>query len=901
MRIAQVDLENVKSYQRESVVFTPGTNAICGQNGAGKSTVLEAIGFAIFDYLPTIQDQFVREGEKVATVTVHLVDRDGRTYHVVRKCGSYSQHYVYDPEIDQKLVDGKSDTMAWLNEFLGVEDTVNPSVIFRDAVGVPQGLLTAAFLETPGRRKDVFNPLLRVDEYERVWAALREPGRYLEQRIHETDKRIAGLEAEVKALPGLEERVTDLAAAVAADEVRRDEVASELADLAGRKEALEAVRARLDELKQSVVKAEGEVKTLDARLADTRAAVERARQAQAVVAETEDAHAAYTAARSSLDQLETERDARDRLKETLQGHRTDLALARQTIERLQGELEAVAAAEAEMAALEPQVAQQEETEAALTDAERAARQLADRQKELAREKERLAALEARQVELEKGLAERAATQEEIETLREQSAALADRRENLVARIGGMETEQERLAEQSADLEAVEAAQCPLCEGPLTPEHRAELLERNQAEMGRLEQALTETRADLRDVEKDQVANEKALRDQEERLADLPRPAEAEDLAERVAAQQEVVTAMEAAVTELTGAPDEVDRLTASLEALGDPRRDHQRAADVAGRRPALEKDLASAEEQIAALTGQVATVEEELAAYVDLDERIEAQRAALAAHEPGHQRYLEHVREAQALEERQEKAAALETELEMAHAKRDQLVAERDDVAAEYDAEAYAQVTATYTDLREEAATLEERLRQHREQLADAQAEIERLTGVQAELADAQAQVQEYAALLTLLEQLRRALRDAGPKVTRALVEVISFQAARLYADIMADHTARLRWTEEYGIELVSGGRKRTFAQLSGGEQMAAALAVRLALLKEVSEIDVAFFDEPTANLDDHRRDNLARQILDVKGFSQLFVISHDDTFEQDTDNVVRVVKEDGTSRVLEV
>jgi ABC-type cobalamin/Fe3+-siderophores transport system ATPase subunit len=42
MRIAQVDLENVKSYERERVIFTPGTNAICGQNGAGKSTVLEA-------------------------------------------------------------------------------------------------------------------------------------------------------------------------------------------------------------------------------------------------------------------------------------------------------------------------------------------------------------------------------------------------------------------------------------------------------------------------------------------------------------------------------------------------------------------------------------------------------------------------------------------------------------------------------------------------------------------------------------------------------------------------------------------------------------------------------------------------------------------------------------------
>jgi exonuclease SbcC len=142
-------------------------------------------------------------------------------------------------------------------------------------------------------------------------------------------------------------------------------------------------------------------------------------------------------------------------------------------------------------------------------------------------------------------------------------------------------------------------------------------------------------------------------------------------------------------------------------------------------------------------------------------------------------------------------------------------------------------------------------------------------------------------------------VRDAGPKVTQALVKVISAQAARLYADIMADRSARLDWTEDYEIILKSDGRERGFQQLSGGEQMAAALAVRLALLKEVSAIDLAFFDEPTANLDDRRRDNLAEQILNVQGFSQLFVISHDDTFEQDTDHVVRVVKQDGRSQTM--
>jgi exonuclease SbcC len=114
MQITRVDLENVKSYRQQSVTFTQGTNAICGANGAGKSTVLEAIGFALFDALPYTREQFVREGEKVATVSVHLEGSDGRPYQVVRKCGSHTQYYVYDPELDGKLADGKGETMEWL-------------------------------------------------------------------------------------------------------------------------------------------------------------------------------------------------------------------------------------------------------------------------------------------------------------------------------------------------------------------------------------------------------------------------------------------------------------------------------------------------------------------------------------------------------------------------------------------------------------------------------------------------------------------------------------------------------------------------------------------------------------------------------------------------------------------
>ncbi|NER85248.1 MAG: DNA repair protein, partial [Leptolyngbya sp. SIO1D8] len=83
------------------------------------------------------------------------------------------------------------------------------------------------------------------------------------------------------------------------------------------------------------------------------------------------------------------------------------------------------------------------------------------------------------------------------------------------------------------------------------------------------------------------------------------------------------------------------------------------------------------------------------------------------------------------------------------------------------------------------------------------------------------------------------------------------------------------------------------FVNLSGGEQMCAALAIRLALLKVLADIDIAFFDEPTTNMDRPRRESLAEAIARIRSFNQLFVISHDDTFEKVTENVIFVERDD--------
>jgi exonuclease SbcC len=1064
MRVLQLDLENVKSYDHASVSFAPGTNAICGDNGAGKSTLLEAIGFVLFDFLATTQADFVREGEKTATVTLHVMGMDERAYQVVRKCGSTSQYYIYDPEIDQKLTDGKGETLTWLQEFLGVEETMDITALFRDAVGVPQGLLTSAFLDKPSNRKNTFNPLLRVDEYEQVWGALREPGRRLTERINAQENRIAGFEAETRALPELRSRAETLQTEVAAAAQRHTEAQIEMEDVAARRTAMEAVKTRLDEAERAVTQAEAEVQAVMARVDHARQATQQAEKAQAVVAETKTSYQVYMKAQDNLNTLEARRKERDRLRTQRQDVQRALAVAQERLETLEAELTAVTKAETEMEILRPQVDQQETLESALTEARRDADRLEAAQATLRRERARLDELRTKLMETQEGVAERAEITASQETLRETLETLDERRASLTQQVTAqrlertqletqlsqaagrltaaeqaLEQAQEQLVDlkarladvrqgvetlheveahitelrtaletldtsrndltaqvaaqraaleqaraQKAVLEASESPDCPVCSRPLTPEHRAALLEQYQARTSELAQAIDTAKAQEKAVVEERQQKRTALEQREQQLKTLPRPGEIEDLATQIEEQQarvarseqevtaahtevtthqtrraEIETALtalqpqqekieatwqekqealrrlerrlavlprqaeldalvaqiarqESTVTEgkqaveaLTEAPAKVTQLMQELADLGDPRRAYRRASDTAARRATVTQRQQETQAEREALEAQESELVKALAVYEDLEARIEAERAVQTEHENAHQRYLQHIREAEALDERKHALKDVKAQLETAKATRDARRQARDAIAAEYDAEAYADLRAAHDRLRAEVATLAERLRQQRDQEAETRAEIARLEAVETDLEAARDERDALTTVQALLEHLRQVLREAGPEVTRALVEMISLHADQLYADIMQTYgghssAVRLRWTEDYDIVLSADGRERSFQQLSGGEQMAAALAVRLALLREISTVDIAFFDEPTAHLDRDRRANLARQILNVKGFSQLFVISHDDTFEQDTDHVVRITKENGASYVEE-
>ncbi len=921
MFVHEVALRNVKSFVEAKVRFQPGLTAIVGPNGAGKTTLLEAIGYGLFGFMPhRPQVRFMRHGTTEAAVQVEFTSpRDGRVYRVARTMrrprsratGKLADNAattvsLFDVELNRSIDQPAAELEAWLAGQLGVEGLSSPADVFEHVVGVPQGRLTADFLDSPRLRKARFDPILRTAEYQQAADSLRSLTQHYAEARHELQVEASHLQGRLAAEPELLARQS--AARQALEETRAAEAqaAADLTAANARLSTHDAGREAFEEAERELAAAAERRQQVATLVERATTAVHEARRAADVLDETRAGHEAYQAAQARAAKLQpVETRARDldleRARRTarLDRARNDLAETREEV----GERVAAVTVEPDG---DPEARFRRVRTAFRQAVDEARERTASARTSLRQASEDTRALHTRRMR-ERETVVRAYDQgrrrlTQLEARAEVAAELPDRRMLLERRRQERATVEALLeADRHAQRLLTDTRTCPffmdVCRNLETIPDVAGVFQRRATER---ERQLADLRA--------------AIADAEGAVAEAER-------AETEAREAEVIRERVAGLRERLGSAD-IDILAAAklLDALED--RNAANLAELAnGQQPArsAQDTLAQSVQRALIALAILATPEDpaskaagaellaiarlrteaadtalqetkgELEALDDDLNALAAARSALDENTEANTRFLQHEVVAGRLEGRT-------TELESARqaaaqAQKLEAAAEADLAAARaaFDPQALQQARQARDaalGLARQLAERSARMQADEERLA---ADVEALRQVRADLEAAQAGIARVTLLEDRTEFIRRLLRDAGPQVTEILLASVSDSADEIYSDIMGAPGGRLRWAADYDIVLGRGGLERRFGQLSGGEQMAAALAVRLALLRDLLNLDIAFFDEPTQHLDAERRENLAQQILAVRGFSQLVVISHDDTFERHIDNIIRV------------
>jgi exonuclease SbcC len=1021
MLITRIELENIKSYRNISVDFRRGTTAINGPNGAGKTTLVEAIGFALFDHISYNQSQFVREGEKYGRVVVHLIGSDDRPYEVERRCGAGAKWVVYDREADLR-VEQRTDVLDKLHELFGIDRERPLDVLFRDALGVPQGTFTSIFLEPASKRKQTFDALLQIEDYKTAAENLLDTSKVYQEQIQTQKSEIQRLEIETREL---EEWKTKLKLARLDDQQKKEQNVQRNQLLAVRKERYELLKQQRDHLNQcqSQLYQQRTVHNASQELLhNSRKQLQEAITARQAVEESQVDYERYLETTKTLKQLRLDEQQRNGLRQQQSKIYTTLATHRANSHHLQGRLDDVATAHQRLVELLPLVEEQYELEkrsevlarqvtqheGLLKEIQRlhqqrtkTLQQLEDVQQRIVTieplqpRAEQLTVLVGRLAQLQTRTSERSSKRLQFEEKRQQLQEKYSEREDVanylrkaddvIAKVEEhrqeaeefpvLQSQYEQLSAQQHKVEGTidgytksrklsAGGQCPLLHQPclnikqagvvslesyfdglLTQEH-AQLIELNQQlvainghmshvkkyadglsklgqyierrdnqvdrlrgvalDITRLEREVAELEHDLEELKHldEHIAQAKSACDESERADRQVR--ELEGLRKQglslLAQIEQYTTDMDdhqRQANELRASAEELKEVEQQLESLNDPRSQSKAQQAVIKQEAAFQQQLQAERQIVQENEAQFQHLEQQLAQYVELDAQLDQQEAIIQHCGIRYSIYLKNIDTSKLLPEREQ---AYQQALQKAkQAEQDLLAAEQ---AYQLSREAFNEqelikveneingLTAELAGLATAMRTLQQYINELEQKIVDAQQLL-------VELEDTQKEKYTLEELHKMLEQFRKLIKEAAPHILKAMMNDISIEANRIFGEIMGDRSAQLSWQNDYEIVLHRQGINRTFAQLSGGEQMSAALSVRLALLKKLSTLNIAFFDEPTQNMDGLRRTNLADQIRRVRGFDQLFVISHDDTFEQGLDNLVRLSKIDSQTRMI--
>jgi DNA repair protein SbcC/Rad50 len=1021
MLITRIELENIKSYRNVNVDFRRGTTAIHGPNGAGKTTLVEAIGFALFDHLSYNQSQFVREGEKYGRVVVQLIGSDDRPYEVERRCGAGAKWVVFDCEADMR-VEQRTDVLDKLHELFGIDRERPLDVLFRDALGVPQGTFTSIFLETASKRKQTFDALLQIEDYKTAADYLLDASKVYQEQIQTQKSEIQRLEIETR---DLEEWRAELKRSRLEDQQKKEQNVQSTQRLAVCKERAELLKRQRDHLNQchSQLYQNRTIHTTSQELlSNSQKQVNEARLAQQAIKESQSDYERYLQATETFKQLRVDEQQRNGLRQQLSTLQTILAKHTANIENLKDRLEDVAVAHQRLVELLPLVEQQDQLEKRrdvlarqVTEYERLIKEIQglqqQRTKSLQQEKdvqqritaikplqalaeqltkrvERLAKLQTRISERGKKrlqFEERRKQIQEKYTEREDTAEYLRRAEDAIAKIEehrqeaeelpALLSQQEQLSTQQHRLEGnidgfmksrklSAGGQCPLLHEPcmniqkkgivslesyfdqlLTQEHeqldslnyqvlaiidrvsyarkyadglsklgqyierRDNLVARLQGvglDIKRLEHEIEGLEKDLEELKHlDQlIAQAKTERDESEKADKQVR--ELDGLRkQRLHVQtqiQDYITQQnecQERANELRESEDELKQLNQQLTVLNDPYSQSMAQQAIMKQEAVFQQQLQVEQQKFEEVEEQERQLQQKLHRYANLDTYIIQQEAVQQQCEESYSTYLKNIDTAKLLPERTliynqaiqkaEQAKQALIAAEQAYQKAQEMFNEQELVEFEHE----------INRLTGELAGLASEMQKLQVEINDLEQRIEQTELLLVELESVEKEKRTLEELHKMLEQFRKLIKEAAPHVLKAMMNDISIEANRNFGEIMGDRSAHLSWQNDYEIILHRQGVDRTFAQLSGGEQMSAALSVRLALLKKLSTLNIAFFDEPTQNMDELRRTNLAEQIRRVRGFDQLFVISHDDTFEQGLDSVIRLHKMDNKTSIL--
>jgi exonuclease SbcC len=903
MILNRIKLEDFISHKKTEIELGYGINVVVGSNGAGKTAILDGILFALFNESSRgKKENLINSRAKKCKVELTFTE-GGIGYDVEwvmeRKGAARGSLFrLTDGKRKLEVRGGERAVVSEIQKVLGIDKNM-----FLQSVYVRQGEIEKLVNARAGDRKELISRLLGVEELDRAWNGMKAV-------IQAYVNRQIALEAELARKPVVEQERYDaeakskeLKALLGSKKMEFAGLESDLKNLECVLEELDAKKRDFDRLDKEKGLIEQQIGNLESKLITEKEELAKAVSA-AEILQTLEADVnrlpffdAYVSGLTETKNLEVKRSV-------LQEKLDEISELKQTLgENAKGN-ELFLEKESLLSEKNKERKEYEGSDAALA---KAKKQLEKYKKE---EKKRKADLTSELEKCSNCLGESISV--------DRIAGVLDRvKEHLKVKAKEFDTKvtdtasaisvlNQRIKELDENLSKfsgeAEMKACPTCDTKLTPERVSQLVGKYSSQRSVTKEKVVTFEGELLEAQgqRDLVYDRKKEIDgiSAQRLGSM-----ATDLAElekEIAGEKLEVSRLEKQAELLRAVDEELERLETEKRACEEEHREFELAkrrleglpsidkiqadkapltlalAEIAGRLKSLVEQLGYEPKKPQAELAQLRTKKEEFDRNVSVAKRKSEYESSVDST----------LKQLETEKDARSKTVRAIGELgyyEEAHRARQEQFKQKGKEVKE--------LTAIIIATEQDRVHADDEARKCRDELKALEAR-----------ALEKKQVDGY---ISVLGKVRDAYgKDGIQKIIRARARPILEKTTRdlferfnlAYSDIKID--------DDYNISVIGPSGEQDIDQISGGERVALAIALRLAIAQVLSgRIETVIMDEPTTHLDEERRKELVNILNSFfreggRIIPQMLIITHHSEIEEVADIVYSIHKKEGYSTI---
>lgn len=895
MMIRNLELHNFLSHENSVVSFDQGVNIIVGQNGAGKSSIIDAIKFALFgDKRGDSIADLIKRGKDSMSVSLEF-STGGDDYRITRIL-TMGKNDIRNR--DASLLKNGTEIARTVKEVnSAIEDTLGINKeLFRNSVFVEQGEIATLVSEEKAKREETFGRILGLNLLSQYADDLGKLSRETEMQAgkfagvsDDMDRLNAELSRLTKERSEIESKVStldrqknDLESDLNAADSERTRLRNDVSRLMASAEQANRMKKLREELAGKISGREGKIRELRLELEKLNSTVD-----SSLLKKAREIESYFSLVERINDKTGALRDIDSTMKK--------ISEMQASMEKLRVDHETYLKLDSRRNELRSDLNKLEEDNNRYRQTLSLVEEL---QKELDAKKSRH---ESQSALMKQKLGVQDISIETLEILK--TKAQNELRE-CESRIGEFKASAGSIFEQrkelSGKLSSIQGlTKCPLCLQPLTAEHLESIkneYSRNDMDLLNKQNNIS-TGKTMMEARKKKILEELAFlesRTVSDFIMDLKTITKDES---NLLKFKETLDSLKERNERYVSVKAELDQVEGQLSNLVENDRrfrsmemslETQDTSAVKQRREDLEKSIRELSDMRKSLTYSLGfapdnSTREKIAVMRDYEGRMSELAANITTEESLKQADVELLssteKEIDGLEALISGLPDLRSRSEMMEERYNSLsIRLRDAIAAHSGAQA---------DMR----SVDGRILEHSENM-------KRLTEQKEKMETLKKAVQSINALRGCFDRegIQKAIRkDSAVFITNKMREY-SFAFNLNFDDV--------RVSEDMGIEISQNGNIESVDMLSGGEKTALAIALRLALAKYVMEnIKTMIMDEPTTFLDQDRRHNLKDIIQytfrgEDNPVPQMIIVTHHTELISVADNVNEVVKRNGASEV---